>query len=352
MNKIVPLLLFLSCLLSSCWQDVYVDWDGTPVQLSLTTRQLCADSAIQIDVQPASRDAYWVHGDSLPYYLQVELWVNGEEQGKMYIEKSADSLSYLPYATTYYTSTYIPKAGDRIGIRATCEGFEPLTAETVVPSVVPIEKLGYTYEFDTIDYQLHMAFQLTFRDNPSTADYYAYSYMLLTKDSLGRFVYTPYSFGYGYGMEGSGYVLSSVQEEPDPIVKFRPNTLDYIFDETSSLYANFFDDSDISGESYTLQFSFSGYVWYYENRGGSYYMESNFPDTLYIQPILTTMSQDYYYYNISSWASKGFLIGSLTEVGLSDPIEAYSNVEGGEGILYGCNPSPALIEIVPKDLSK
>ena len=81
-------------------------------------------------------------------------------------------------------------------------------------------------------------------------------------------------------------------------------------------------------------------------------MESNFPDTLYIQPILTTMSQDYYYYNISSWASKGFLIGSLTEVGLSDPIEAYSNVEGGEGILYGCNPSPALIEIVPKDLSK
>ena len=207
MNKIVPLLLFLSCLLSSCWQDVYVDWDGTPVQLSLTTRQLCADSAIQIDIQPASRDAYRVHGDSLRYYLQVELWVNGAEQGKMYIEKSADSLSYLPYATTYYTSTYIPKAGDRIGIRATCEGFEPLTAETVIPSVVPIEKLGYTYEFDTIDYQLHMAFQLTFRDNPSTADYYAYSYMLLTKDSLGRFVYTPYSFGYGYGFVGVAEVV-------------------------------------------------------------------------------------------------------------------------------------------------
>ena len=349
MKKIVPLFVFLCCLLSSCWQDVYVDWDEGPARLSLTTRQLCADSAIQVVILPASRDDYDAYRDSLQYYLQVELRVNGVEQGKMYIEEVTDSLSYFPY-TTYYTSDYIPKEGDRIEIHAACEGFEPFKAETRIPTVVPIEKLDYTCECDTTNHQLHMEFQLTFRDNLFTADYYAYSYMLLTKDSLGRFVYAPYSFGYGYGMEGSSFVLlNGVQEEQDPIVKFRPNTLDYIFDETSSLYANFFDDSDISGEAYTLHFSFSGYVWYYTNWDDSYYMESTFPDTLYVQPMLTSMSQDYYYYNISSWASQGFLIGSLTEVGLSDPIKEYSNVDGGVGVLYGCNRSSALLEIVTKD---
>lgn len=344
MKKIVPLFVFLCCLLSSCWQDVYVDWDEGPARLSLTTRQLCADSAIQVVIQPASRDDYDAYRDSLQYYLQVELRVNGVEQGKMYIEEVTDSLSYFPY-TTYYTSDYIPKEGDRIEIHAACEGFEPFKAETRIPSVVPIEKLDYTCECDTASRFIRMELQLTFQDKPTTADYYAYNYWVMIKDSLGQLVYSPFNYGYG----DNSFWFRGTQGKIDPIVKFRPNTLDYMLDETSGLDANFFDDSDISGESYTLNFSFSGSFGGYIFNGQYDEYVSILPDTLYVQPVLISMSQDYYYYNISSWASQGLLIGSLTEVGLSDPIKEYSNVDGGVGVLYGCNRSSALLEIVTKD---
>lgn len=337
MKKILPLVVSL-LLFSSCWKDVWVDLEETPHMLTVATYQLRADSVIRLGIQPAEYD-YRTNWDSLRQITQVRLWVNGQDYGIMPAEYwPIDATTYTP-CPYYFISDYKPQEGDCIRIEAACEGYETISAETQIPAVVPIEKLDYTCVTDTTTGYIKLDFRLTFSDRPETADYYAYNIIPFMKDSLGLPMYT----GYGYGYYGTNTI-----EEADPIVKFRPNTLDYLFQSEEERYVNFFDDSEISGETYTLQYSYSTRFSYYAGMGDRYEERHKLPDTLYIETNLTSMSQDNYNSYIASWAAQGFLIQGMVETGLADPIEEYSNVNNGLGVLGSSNICTQIITLFPK----
>lgn len=337
MKKILPLAVSLF-LFSSCWKDVWVDLEETPHMLTVATYQLRADSAIRLGILPAAYD-YWTNWDSLKRITQMRLWVNGQNYGIMPAKEWEESTSLYTPCPYYFTSDYKPQEGDCIRIEATCEGYETVSAETQIPAVVPIEKLDYTCVTDTTAGYIKLDFRLTFSDRPETADYYAYSFTPMLKDSLGQLQYISYSYGYS---------THNTQEEADPIVKFRPNTLDYLFQSEEDRYVNFFDDSEISGETYTLQFSYAATFSYYADMGDSYIARHKLPDTLYIETYLTSMSQDNYNSYIASWAAQGFLIQGMVETGLADPIEEYSNVNNGLGVLGSSNICTQIITLCPK----
>ena len=159
--------------------------------------------------------------------------------------------------------------------------------------------------------------------------------------------------GYGYiYTDGEGRYCSygRLDTSKEPIIKFRPGTVDYIVDEYTSMYADFFDDSEIDGETYTLHLSYSSLYseiqWYKPDSTGSLYMDTTFiPDSLYLQVDLISLSQDDYYRNISNWAARGFLSESFAEIGLTDPTQLYTNVKGGTGLLSARNISRHIIRL-------
>lgn len=118
----------------------------------------------------------------------------------------------------------------------------------------------------------------------------------------------------------------------DPVFKYIPTTIEYLLgEEEEKGTALFFDDSYIDGRTYSIRFSLD---FTYPYWGDGYYGRE-FPDSLRLLLNFRSESLSGYYSNVSSWASKGMLEGNLSEIGLADPVSAYSNVHQGTGFVWG-----------------
>lgn len=349
--------LFALLGLVSCWEDVEVELDLGEPQLAVSDIGLAVGEKIRIAISPDPV----VNWDSVqPFYEQTHarLWVNGREE-TLHLRLIEDSLQmnpYNPYYNCFFESDCIAREGDQIRIEANHEGYAPIVAENTVPSVVPIESLEYSCSLDTLRSYWPVDIRLTFRDQPGKTNYYG----LTVCQWLGEKDIFP-SSGYGYGTGGYGYIYAdeegrfccygNLDTSNEPIIKFRPGTVDYILDETYDMYADFFDDSEIDGESYTLRLSYSSLCseiqWYVlDSTGFFHYLDTTIVlDSLYLQIDLISLSQDDYYRNISNWAARGFLSESFAEIGLTDPTQVYSNVKGGTGLLSARNISRHIIRL-------
>ncbi len=346
--------LFALLGLASCWEDVEVELDLGEPQLAVSDIGLAAGEKIRIAISPDPV----VNWDSVqPFYEQTHarLWVNGREE-TLHLRLIEDSLQmnpYNPYYNCFFESDCIAREGDQILIEASHEGYAPIVAENTVPSVVPIESVDYVFHEDTMWGYSSIDFQLTFRDKPDETNYYGLSVCqwLGENEIFPSHVYGLAGYSLIYTDEEGRYCsYGRLDTSKEPIIKFRPGTVDYILDETYDMYADFFDDSEIDGESYTLHLSYSSLYsetqWYKPDSTGFFYVDTTFvPDSLYLQIDLISLSQDDYYRNISNWAARGFLSESFAEIGLTDPTQVYSNVKGGTGLLSARNISRHIIRL-------
>lgn len=339
---------------TSCWEDVDVELDLGGPQLSVSDIGLAAGEKIRISLSP-DQIANW---DSVqPFYeqTQIRLWVNGREEAFRLRMDSLWSNLYNPYYNYFFESDYVVREGDQIRIEASHEGYAPVVAENRVPFVVPIESVEYIFHEDTLWGTSSIDFQLTFRDTPGEANYYGLSVC----QWLGPKERFP-STGYGYSYGGYGYIytdeegrycnMGRLETSEVPIIKFRPGTVDYILDETYDMYADFFDDSEIDGETYTLSLHFSSLDseihWTIPDSFGFFTRDTLIvPDSLYLQMDLISLSKDDYYWNISNWAARGFVSDTFVEIGLTDPAQVYTNVKGGTGLLRARNIARHIIRL-------
>lgn len=347
--------LFALLGLVSCWEDVEVELDLGEPQLAVSDIGLAAGQKIRIAISPDPV----VNWDSVqPFYEQTHarLWVNGREE-TLHLRLIEDSLQmnpYNPYYNCFFESDCIARERDQIRIEASHDGYAPIIAENTVPSVVPIESLEYSCSLDTLWDSWPVDIRLTFRDQPGETNYYGLSVCQWLGENE---IFPPSEYGYYYyygyvyqDEEGRFCCYGNLDTSNEPIIKFRPGTVDYILDETYDMYADFFDDSEIDGESYTLRLSYSSLCSVFQfsmpdSTGFSYRDTVIIPDSLYLQIDLISLSQDDYYRNISNWAARGFLSESFAEIGLTDPTQVYSNVKGGTGLLSARNISRHIIRL-------
>lgn len=342
MKKMV-LILLLFVGLVSCWEDRIVELDLGEPRLYITTRTLTDGKTVQVYVRPASNE----YQDSLQLFCEqtkTRLWVNDVEQ-TLHLRVRVDSipgLMYYPY-TCYFESDYMARTGDRIRFEAVHEGYERAVAETTVASPIPVIALGCECDLDTTRSSWNVNLRLTFRDKPGEANYYGLSAYQIMGDTA---YWEGSTFYYGYlyvNEEGQYCSMGQLDTSEEPIIKFRPNTIDYILDEVyTSSYADFFDDADIDGEAYTLRLSYASLV----GECSVYTPDSTYtfmPDSLRFCIELISYSQADYYHNISTWSARGYLTGAFQEIGLTDPSQVYSNVQGGTGLLGSSNITRSVV---------
>ncbi len=127
--------------------------------------------------------------NSLPLPLddaRVSLIVNGEE---VVMERADETVPSLPEGSFYTLHPLEP--GDKVEVKASAEGAEPVWAESVVPKVLLDSEVVMDVERNAGNYPTGLTFSVCFKDDPDVSDYYAMQVCL-------RKSYYSYSIDSGY----------------------------------------------------------------------------------------------------------------------------------------------------------
>lgn len=300
---------------SACWKDVWENIDIENPVLKIHT-MLVPDSVIKLRLNATS----YLNGMSfreLNQQSEVRLWVNDEFKESLRVEHDAE------WEYFYFISDYHLRETDRVRLEARCAGYPDAWAETEIPSMVPIDTFISVLHKDTVTKRIWASCEFQFTDIPAEKNYYAFSIYPYFDypDSLLENNYLVYN-----------YYPSHLYLTDDPVFKYIPTTIEYLLgEEEEKGTALFFDDSTIDGEKHSIRFSLD----FTSPYGGGLYDEGQFPDTLKLVLNFCSESLSGYYSSISEWASRGMLVGNLTDVGLADPVSAYSNVHQGIGLVWG-----------------
>lgn len=330
MRSIIHYLLSLVLLggLFSCENEI--PFDGTETKPMLTLNCfLITDSAVTASL---SSSRFFLDNSNVfkpVTNATVLLWVNGQPEDTL--ENRLDGS---------YVSTYRPVAGDKIRITASAPGFEKVSAEedirpqnslfevdtlTEINKVTPISYEVYNpetqqYEMKQVGtiYDYLHRFKIRFRDPKGTENFYR----LIAK------VTTLYS---------SGYSSENYLSDFDDIVfgSDRGN-MDGAFDEESSEYNyyNIFSDELIDGKDYYLKFEFKQGIYKFTEPG------LNDISKRYITIDLQPISKSYYRFLKSLQA-----LDQADEF-MSEPVQVYTNVNGGVGIV-GAITSQQKVIVLP-----
>lgn len=242
----------------------------------------------------------------------VELWKGGE---LLEILKNTEELP------GHYTGSYYPKEGDILQVKARVKGLDPTESTVVIPSSVPIIGVdtvainyngwvsSYYYDFETggyikcdsgaysLAYNLH----IRFRDIPGVADYYRLVPSIEATYDNGETIYWSAWFESDDPAFGGKNIINGDEEEN---------------------YYNEFSDELFDGKEYRLKIRMENYAYNYYNgttlRSIAIVME------------LQHISEAYYLYLRSrTYAANSDEYGGL----FSEPVQIYSNIGGGVGIL-------------------
>ena len=302
-------------LFTSCYQEINLDKYRTPPKIVIN----CAAFA---DVPlTASVTRTWFYTENTPYvklpHAKVELYVNDNfvEQMKWQpLKTKTETRSGVP--DSVFASGYVPKEGDRIKIVASNPSYQTVYAEDIVPHEVPIINLEYTGRKVTINSQnyyyengqmiedkdyMEVIYKVTFQDIANQDNYYVIQVS-----------------GPGYGGDYMYVDLSYI----DPIFKDQNTVIDGAlgFDGVNNRNGCLFTDRDIKGKEYTLKVK----ELISRRLGGS----------IKRRIALYSISEPYYQYILSLQKVAGSTVnGGLGNIGFAEPIQVYSNVVDGIGIL-------------------
>ncbi len=318
--------LFQSC-------ETYIDFNGEETTPMLVVNSFCTpDSIITVNV---SKSKFFLEENFKFDFVnnaEVHLWVNGQLKEKL-----------ISAGNGNYKALYKPKIGDIIKITAKNPVFSEVEGLVEVPSAVAIQKvdtttnklestplLNYvylpnnTYKKDTIGFihNIKLNFGIKFSDPPAQ-NYYRLVVKQRQYFEDGTIIENPFYFN------SDDVVFGSV-------------SVGNIFNEKSYSYYFEFSDELFDGKNYNLKFYCNFYQYeYFDNEfsgkivkpGG----ETSEKSELLID--LQSISKSYYFYIKTLVANS-----SVTEL-FSEPVQIYSNVKGGIGVIGSYTPSVYKFEI-------
>ena len=240
--------------------------------------------------------------------------VNGEEKA---VKRLGEDDSFTGKARYFVEGKF--HSGDRIRIDASVTGLAPVTSQTEVPVLCRPEKIQLVKKASADGFGPTLEFLVTFRDNPSSADYYGVKVELMEEHWRKNTPFEPFYSCNVFNMElGTG-------EEP---LLNRAGSLDdlfFVYDHAfSGLYV--FPDDKINGREYTLHLN-TGYVRVDEDSDPDAYDPYFYH--YYYRLTFFSLSRDYYLY-MKNLIDAGN--NKLGEAGLSPVRPTYTNVENGLGI--------------------
>lgn len=308
--------LLLGVFLTSCYRKI-------DLNEYRTTPKMVINSVVSPDtVVMASITRTWFYPDKKPYvnlpHAHVELYINNQ-----YIEtmqwKTLNNPRNPDQPDTLFLSNTIPAEGDRIKIVASTPEYGTVTAEDIIPKKVPIKNASHTikkgngvYQGTISDY-FEIYYEVTFDEFPEKNNYYLAK---ITQIKTGY---------YGYYETEIDYI--------DPVFKEQDAILDesMAFNGLEKRGGALFTDQSINGQTYTLQIKET---------------TAELDETEQRIISIYSLSESYFLYLLSLQKIAGSTLeGGLGNIGLTEPLRVYSNVEGGTGILGGNQHSETTITL-------
>lgn len=221
---------------------------------------------------------------------------------------------------------------DTVLIRVRHKDFGEAIAETYIPSpmeVISLQIDSFIPEGNHYGKELYtIPIKVTFRDSPEKNNLYGIYCEKIEYDTAGNRTWNTY------------YLTCNNSK-----IDFLRNKNFDTHNGEEIEYGGFllFGDNNINGEEHTLEFNLK------EQRGSSVSSTKN--DTLVIH--FGSYSVDYYKYIVSRYGSANML-EDLFEIDIfSEPIQTYSNVRGGIGLVYGLvSDSRIALVIADKPISQ
>lgn len=311
----IPSFLYLLALaavtLHSCYREIDLKKYRTAPKLVINS---VAEAGVPIT---ASISRTWFYTDNTPDVTitnaEVSLYLDGI---------FCETLTQKQPGS--YLSSVIPQAGDRVKIVAVSPEYGTVWAEDIIPEPVRIDDIKITLmkkenngssriEFDENGNPVIIPvieevyrYQITFQDTPNRKDYYALT--ITGQDRIGT---------------DTLEVYASLDFSSDPVFRQQGSILSQVigYGNDRSWKGNLFTDQLIDGQKYTLTIK-------------EYCSESSIvSDERYIS--LYRLSAAYYQYLRSLYilSEENDITYGLSEIGIAEPLQNFSNVAGGTGIL-------------------
>ena len=346
MKKILSILLLLSFLCTSCLRDVVLKLDPVPPVLVL-------NASVTPDREVAAfLSKSWFLLDSVPAYeltdknVNIDVYINERFSGSM--QRSDNPADSTEYKGQFKLPGCYVKAGDRVRLEAETSGFEPVTAETLIPRKTEIAL------FDTATYikpSSHdfnrFRMYLTLHDNPSERNYYRLVLERLIEFHKGDSVMRVSSFCNEWGRNkisgdtievGYGFVSYSFSLTYDDPV-FQPDIPSQTYHDNPNVRGIFTDDL-FNGKDYTVTASFTP---------DYSFVTDTLSATIHYDIHLLSVSEAYYNY-LKVIRNFFILLGDASMDGLLQPTSTYSNVTGGFGVVAGYQTATHRITMPVKPL--
>ena len=270
----------------------------------------------------------------------VELWKEGNK---------IENLSNI--GDGYYVGTYVPGIGDKLRITASCEGLDPIECSTEIAMPSPIvsvdtmnvkEDKGYNYSvnydpdtgistYDSTVYSLVFNFDMniTFKDPKDITNYYVINIYQKFYLSDGRSLFYPIYYG------------------SDDMIFHTGNDMNFLEDDPYYLQSTLFNDELFDGKEYKLKIKTNNYdgigvginpdnpdkeilldlVW-----DGDTWVKVFGPEVVRKEILVELQSLSPEFFMFRKTRDADFYMDETMKY-FTEPIQIYSNVKGGIGIL-------------------
>ncbi|MDR2840750.1 MAG: DUF4249 domain-containing protein [Paludibacter sp.] len=244
----------------------------------------------------------------------------------------------------YYFSDYIPHAGDHLKLQAAAQGFESVESEITVvapPNLISAEALDikcraqtvkriisnqpYKTYIDTVIYYLTANITITIADTPEVDEYYNIILYLKTNYRDGTSELTRFPF------ESNNMVFSSNEVNVD---MFGGGEMEKNY--------NIFSDELFAGKNYSITVNLP------EDFYSNFWVEK-ITESQYLVIELHSVSRDYYFYRLTASKSyNGMEMGGM----FGEPVQIYSNVKNGIGVVGSYNVARKEIKLNKSDITE
>jgi len=232
-----------------------------------------------------------------------------------------------------YYGTGKPLVGKNYKITVAREGYSTIEATCIVEPAPEILKC--TIVRDGLSGALNAT--ITFKDPSGVKNFYrlvvanvdAYDEKPVWYDNYGSgsVYYTGTGFGHG-GWSGPGWIYTNYNTDiksTDPNLK-ASSSVDFLDDVPNNIF-NIFNDDLIDGKEYSLTFSYSP----------SYYSDATNTTVIYLQSITEGLHKYFKTYAAQIYYSDDNV--------LMEPIQVFSNVKNGGGILGSYNAKKFIVNV-------
>ena len=315
----------------SCEKDIEFSGDNIKTKLVLNGL-LTSDSVVKINL---TESRFFLDNDNFYKDINnatIELWNNGSK---------IENLSNI--GEGYYIGNYIPKTGDNIKIIASCEGFDQIECSTkiVMPTpIISVDTMNYreerlysyyysvdgNYGIDSSSYYMVTNFDMfiTFKDPKNISNYYNIN------------IYQKYYLSNGEN------VFLPVKYNSDDLVFRKGNEMDF-FEDNDYLRSTLFNDELLDGKEYKLKIKTNNFDGISVGKN-PYDPDYETTELVGMEILVELQSLSYEYYMYLKTRDADSNMNDLFEY-FAEPVQIYSNVKGGIGILGSRSNSVLIIPL-------